>query len=210
MSWTLWSSLFVVCLLGAMSPGPSLAIVTKHTLGSGRTNGMAAAWAHACGIGIYAMVTVIGLSVVLLSAPVVYGVLSLFGGGYLCYLGWGALNAKHGIAQTLESGKPTAVATSAKEGFLISILSPKIAIFFTALFAQFVPAIHSNSGNALLVSTPLIVDGLWYTLIAFLLSTPKFMSWLQQKAVWIDRISGAILILLGVRVIWYSVTTILT
>ncbi len=61
MTLTVWLSLFTVCLLGAMSPGPSLAIVAKHSLAGGRVNGLATAWAHAFGIGIYAFITLIGL-----------------------------------------------------------------------------------------------------------------------------------------------------
>ncbi|WP_418138451.1 hypothetical protein AB8616_17025 [Marinomonas sp. RS-M-Aa-14] len=41
MSLSIWFSLFTICLLGAMSPGPSLAIVIKHSLAGGRANGLA-------------------------------------------------------------------------------------------------------------------------------------------------------------------------
>lgn len=44
MTLTVWLSLFTVCLLGAMSPGPSLAIVAKHSLAGGRIHGLATAW----------------------------------------------------------------------------------------------------------------------------------------------------------------------
>ena len=47
MTITIWLSLFTICILGAMSPGPSLAMVAKHSLTGGRGNGLATAWAHA-------------------------------------------------------------------------------------------------------------------------------------------------------------------
>jgi threonine/homoserine/homoserine lactone efflux protein len=132
------------------------------------------------------------------------------GAAYLCYLGWGALTAKHGIAQNVQSGTKSWLSTSAREGFLISILSPKIMVFFTALFGQFVASTSTQSENIALVLTPFLIDGLWYSIVAFVLSTPRFMARLQQKAVWIDRFSGAILILLGLRVILYSADMLFT
>ena len=62
MTLAMWLSLLVVCLLGAMSPGPSLAIMVKHALSSSRTHALVAAWSHALGIGIYAAATVVGLT----------------------------------------------------------------------------------------------------------------------------------------------------
>ena len=61
MTLTTWLSLLAISALGAMSPGPSLAMVVKHSLAGGRTNGIATAWAHASGIAIYAFITLIGL-----------------------------------------------------------------------------------------------------------------------------------------------------
>lgn len=201
MTFTIWLSLFTICILGAMSPGPSLAMVAKHSLAGGRLNGLAAAWAHAIGIGIYAFITLIGLAVVLQQSPFLFKSISYAGAAYLAYLGYNALRSKGGVAARLESGEHTSVWQSAKEGFLISLLSPKIALFFIALFSQFVVVGDSVTAKGLIVLTPLIVDGLWYTLITFLLSSPRIIDRIRSKAQLIDRLSGAVLILLAVRVV---------
>lgn len=201
MTFTVWLSLFTICILGAMSPGPSLAMVAKHSLAGGRLNGLAAAWAHAIGIGIYAFITLIGLAVVLQQSPLLFKTISYAGAAYLAYLGYNALRSKGGLAARLESGEQTSIWQSAKEGFLISLLSPKIALFFIALFSQFVAVGDSVAAKGLIVLTPLVVDGLWYTLITFLLSSPRLIDKIRSKALLIDRLSGAVLILLAVRVI---------
>ncbi|NVD08422.1 lysine transporter LysE [Vibrio sp. JPW-9-11-11] len=202
MTLTVWFSLFTICLLGAMSPGPSLAMVAKHSLAGGRLNGLATAWAHAFGIGIYAFVTLIGLAVVLQQSPLLFKTISYAGAAYLAYLGYNALRSKGGVAARLESGKHTTVWQSAREGFLISLLSPKIALFFIALFSQFVAVGDSVAAKSVIVATPLVVDGLWYTVITFLLSSPKLIDRIRAKALLIDRLSGAVLILLAIRVVW--------
>ena len=202
MTFTIWLSLFSVCLLGAMSPGPSLAMVAKHSLAGGRTNGLVTAWAHAFGIGIYAFITLIGLAVVLQQSPLLFKAVSYTGAGYLAYLGYNALRSKGGVAAKLASGEQTSLWQSAKEGFLISILSPKIALFFIALFSQFIAVGSDISSKAIIVFTPFLLDGLWYTLITFLLSSPRFIDKIRTKAQLIDRLSGIILILLAAKVVF--------
>ncbi|KGY13146.1 lysine transporter LysE [Vibrio tubiashii] len=201
MTFTIWLSLFTICILGAMSPGPSLAMVAKHSLAGGRLNGLATAWAHAFGIGIYAFITLIGLAVVLQQSPLLFKSISYAGAAYLAYLGYNAIRSKGGVAEKLESGKQTSAWQSAKEGFLISLLSPKIALFFIALFSQFVAVGDSLAAKGLIVLTPFVVDGLWYTLITFLLSSPRLIDKIRSKALLIDRLSGMVLILLAARVI---------
>lgn len=204
MSFTVWVSLFVVCLLGAMSPGPSLATVAKHSLAGGRMNGLVAAWSHAMGIGFYALITIVGLAVVLQQSPLLFKIISLSGALYLAYLGWNALQSKGGIAEKLKTGQAVPLWASAKEGLLISLLSPKIALFFIALFSQFIAVSDSTSSKAIIVVTPFLVDGLWYTLITLMLSSPLLVDRLKRQAKLIDRLSGVVLILLAARVIWIN------
>ncbi|BEI25418.1 LysE family translocator [Vibrio fluvialis] len=201
MTFTVWLSLFTICILGAMSPGPSLAMVAKHSLAGGRKNGLATAWAHAFGIGVYAFITLIGLAVVLHQSPLLFKTISYAGAFYLAYLGVNALRSKGGVAAKLESGESVSVWQSAREGLMISLLSPKIALFFIALFSQFVAVGNEFSSKALIVVTPFVVDGLWYTFITFLLSSPRLLDKLRARAVLIDRLSGVVLIALALRVV---------
>ncbi len=202
MTFAVWLSLFTICLLGAMSPGPSLAMVAKHSLAGGRSNGLATAWAHAFGIGIYAFITLIGLAVLLHQSPLLFKTISYGGAAYLAYLGFNAIRSKGGVAAKLESGQRMSPWQSAREGFTISLLSPKIALFFIALFSQFVAVGHEFTSKAVIVVTPFVVDGLWYTFITFLLSSPIILDKLRSRAVLIDRLSGVVLLLLAARVVF--------
>ncbi|MFS1878748.1 LysE family translocator [Vibrio splendidus] len=202
MTVTIWFSLLAICLLGAMSPGPSLAMIAKHSLAGGRMNGLIAAWSHAVGIGIYAFATIVGLAVVLEQSPMLFKAISLAGAAYLLYLGVNALRSKGGVAAKLEAAEQMSYMQSAREAFLISILSPKIALFFIALFSQFVALGNELTNQVIIVSTPLLVDGLWYTFITLVLSSPLIVERIRSKAQLIDRLSGVVLILLAVRVVW--------
>ncbi len=200
MTLTTWLSLFTISVLGAMSPGPSLAMVAKHSLAGGRRNGISTAWAHATGIAIYAFVTLVGLAVLLHKFPVVFKGISYGGALYLAWLGFNSLRSKGGVAEKMESGSAVPVAQSARDGFLISMMNPKISFFFIALFSQFVAVGDELFSKSLIVLTPFMVDGLWYTFVAFILSNPRVLEKLRSRAVLIDRLSGVVLIALAVRV----------
>ncbi len=126
MTVTIWFSLLAICLMGAMSPGPSLAMIAKHSLAGGRMNGLIAAWSHAAGIlGIYAFATIVGLAVLLEQSPMIFKGISLAGAQRIHYLGVNALRSKGGVAAKLEAGEQMSYMQSAREAFLISILDLK-------------------------------------------------------------------------------------
>lgn len=181
-----------------MSPGPSFAIVAKHSLAGGRWHGLATSWAHAFGIGVYATIALFGLTVVMQQQPTVFRIITVLGALYLGYLGWGALTAKSGIVAALKSGQAVSVAQAAKEGALISLLSPKIMLFFVALFSPLISPDHSQATQLITVATPFVVDGLWYTLLTFMLSSAFFFERLRRHAAIIDRASGVLLIGLAI------------
>lgn len=201
MSFSAWLGLLAICCLGAMSPGPSLAMVVRHTLGGGRGKGIICAWAHSIGIGVYALVTLLGLAVVLKQAPMVFNGIAIIGALYLAYMGVQALRSKGGMSDKLAAGKSTDALTAARDGLAISLFNPKIMLFFLALFSQFVMVADNMTAKGLIVLTPLLVDGLWYTLIALVLSHSAVLPKLREKAELIDKLSGVVLILLAVRVL---------
>ncbi|MBL4828443.1 MAG: LysE family translocator [Aliivibrio sp.] len=202
MTFELWLSLLAICILGAMSPGPSLAMVVKHTLGSSRTHGVATAWAHSIGVGFYALMTLLGLAVILQKFPKLFMLITVLGAGYLAWLGFNALRSKGGVAAKLKAGEDSSLQDAMRDGLMISLLNPKMALFFIALFSQFVAVGSELSSRITIVATPLLVDGLWYTFIAFVLSNDKVVKKLRTQAVWIDRASGIVLLLLASRVFW--------
>jgi threonine/homoserine/homoserine lactone efflux protein len=119
MTFTIWLSLFTISILGAMSPGPSLAMVAKHSLAGGRGNGISTAWAHAFGIAIYAFITLLGLAVMLHNSPMLFKGISYCGAVYLAYLGIKSLCSKGGVLQKLQSGQAISLKESARDIFFI-------------------------------------------------------------------------------------------
>lgn len=202
MTLTGWLSLAAVCTAGAMSPGPSLAVVVRHTLVNSRAHGLATALAHALGIGFYALLTSFGLAVLVAHNPTVYRLLTLAGAFYLAWLGIKALRASGEAARLAGNGGPSAsVAAAARDGFLISFLNPKIAVFFLALFSQFVHPGMTPAEHVILWATATGIDGAWYVIVALALSRAAVLERLRRRGRLIDRVSGLVLLALAVRVV---------
>ncbi|MFP6564629.1 MAG: LysE family transporter, partial [Myxococcota bacterium] len=64
-----WFAIAAVCAAGAVSPGPSLAVVVKNTVRGGRVEGVFTGLGHGIGVGIYAFGAVVGISVLVASTP---------------------------------------------------------------------------------------------------------------------------------------------
>ncbi len=196
MSWSAWLTIVGICCLGAMSPGPSLAVVLKHTLAGGRGKGMTAAIAHGFGVGLYAFICISGLAVVIFASETLFNIFQWAGAGYLLWLGIKGLFSRSNPNQNLPEVQTH---TSMRDGFMIVFLNPKIAVFFIALFSQVVGTHTTLLGKIVYASTAMVIDGLWYVIVAWLFSNPRWLAALQQKAVWLDRIFGMVLIALASR-----------
>ncbi|MDO6563167.1 LysE family translocator [Amphritea sp. 1_MG-2023] len=201
MTLTAWLSLLAICCLGAMSPGPSLAVVLKQTVSNSRGHGLAASWFHAAGVGLWAFATISGLAIVVAQSQLAFQVITWLGAGYLAWIGVKAIRAGKDSAFGVQGGKQASILTAGIEGATISVLNPKLAIFFIALFSQFVSPDASFTDHIIMTATAALVDGLWYTLVVFLLSHGPVLKTLQKRSQWVNRLTGGILIALAARVV---------
>ncbi|WP_405128225.1 LysE family translocator [Pseudoalteromonas sp. PB2-1] len=202
MTLPLWLSLVAVCIMGAMSPGPSLAVVLKHSLHGGMKNGMLAALSHGIGVGFYACASLLGLGALMIQLPTLYQVLVYGGAAYLAYLGIRILLARPS-SQTLhvEKAKPSPRA-ALQDGFAIAFLNPKLAVFFLALFSQFIdPENLTFQVGLIMCLTVFVLDTGWYLLVALLTEISKKRFGFTKANPWFEKLLGVIFIALSVRVV---------
>jgi threonine/homoserine/homoserine lactone efflux protein len=196
-----WLSIVGICLLGAMSPGPSLAVVVRNTLRGSRRAGIVTAVAHAGGVGGHALLTVTGLTALFALQPGWRQLLAWAGALYLAWLGYRALRSGGIAPLPLDTAAQAgSLGAAARDGLLIALLNPKLALFFLALFSQFISARPALVEVIILVSTATLIDAGWYSLVATWLSRPGVLERLRRHARRIDQISGVVFILLAVRV----------
>ena len=194
MTFFLWSQFAIVCLLGAMSPGPSLALIIRNSINFNRMSGIIASIAHGLGIFVYAIVTVIVLEFILRNSKTIFFVIQICGSLFLIILGLIFIFKKNNENQ-IETYQIHS--SSFAQGFIIAIINPKILIWFTAIFSQFIDINASLLNKTILVLTPSIIDAIWYSLVTILVTGYGLKEILNKKKFMIQKIIGVLLILIA-------------
>jgi threonine/homoserine/homoserine lactone efflux protein len=198
----LWLSFVVICMMGALSPGPSLALVIKNTLAGGTPQGYATAISHGLGVALYAAITATGIAVVIVQSPLIFSMIQYTGAAFLLYLGIKSLLSKkesHVFSNNVEQIKTQV--NGWRDGFLIAFLNPKLAIFFLALFSQFLSGDASDQQKIIMTATVGSIDAIWYCLVTFTLSRGNIIDKLRANSHIVDKVTGSFLILLAARVV---------
>lgn len=205
---TTWMTVAGICALGAMSPGPSLAVVLNNTISHGRAAGIATAIGHGLGITFYALLTALGLALIIAGSPTLFMVIKYAGAGFLLWLAFKAFTAAADAAAA-DAASPAGTAPKVEKtghggfvsGLLIAVLNPKTVVFFLALFSQFVDANATLADKLLLAFTAGIIDTLWYLLVAWGIATGPVLAFLQRHQQALNRIFAVIIALLALSIL---------
>ena len=182
--------LSLICAMGAISPGPSLALILRNTIVGGKFQGVITGVGHGIGLAIYAFIAVLGLSKLVLSNEYIFKSIQIMG---IILLFW--------LAYTTFSRKPSRIhldedslqSKGFMEGFLISFFNPKILVFFVAVFSQFISDDLSLYERMVMATVAGVIDMAWYVLVALLLAESKIIKSFRKNAAAIDRCIGWVL-----------------
>ncbi|MFI7130833.1 LysE family translocator [Nonomuraea sp. NPDC050153] len=194
------------CVLVAMVPGVSTAIILRQTLRAGRGSGMAATLGNETGILLWGLSAAFGLSALLVASQLAYDVMRVVGAVVLVVMGAQALwQARKGAPVTGPEAEG-AVVPGWRGPYLAGVgtclANPKAAVFAMSFLPQFVPPGQNVPATlATLAVVWVLVDLLWYGLLIWAVAKAK--AWLGRPAVRrrLEQISGVVLIGLGVRLV---------
>ena len=150
----------VACIVLAITPGPDMSLFLSRAISQGRGAGLACMAGALTGIVVHTAMVALGLSALIVAAPVAFNALKLVGAGYLAWLAFDAI--RNGSSLNLKAG-PTRV-RSVKANFLtglgVNLLNPKIILFFMTFLPQFVSASDpAATGKLLFLALYFIVLG---------------------------------------------------
>ena len=187
--------IFFICLLGAMSPGPSMVVIINNAIFKGRYNGILASIGHGIGITVYATFTVLGLGILINTNIFVFNSLKILSIILIIFIGVKSILNKEKFNLNNKGIKENTI--SFLQGFSISILNPKILVWFIAIYSQFMSAENKLIFNIYLVSIAGITDACWYIILTLAVTTDSALRFFQTKITIIQKIQGIILIVLG-------------
>ena len=198
-------SIAVALTLGAMSPGPSFIMVSRTALAVSRRDGLAAAMGMGVGGVVFSVVALIGLLALLSAVPLLHVALKVLGGSYLLYLGYRIWRGAHEpliLEDTYLQGQPARVWRSFALGLATQVSNPKTAIVYASVFASLLPSEVPLFVLFVLPVMIFVIETTWYSVVAIALSSPLPRTRYLAAKAWLDRTAGAIMSVLGIKLIF--------
>jgi threonine/homoserine/homoserine lactone efflux protein len=124
-------------LVVLVTPGPGVLYVVARSLSQGQRAGLVSALGLSSGALVHVAAATLGLSAILLTSAAAFTVVKLLGAGYLIYLGIRTLQPRRPGAD-VDAPAPRSLYRLFLDGVVVSVLNPKIAVFFLAFLPQFV------------------------------------------------------------------------
>lgn len=195
------AGLLAIWMLAVVSPGPAFLVLSQLAAGRSRAAALGAALGIATGAIVFAALTLWGLGVLITQIAWLGAALRVAGAIYLVYLGLSLFHAA--AAEDAETRAPVPPGRDAVAGLRIGLLTaltnPKAIAFFLSLFAVALPPQLATGDKVLLLGCGFAIELGWYVLVAFALSSATLQRLYRRARKPIDRVLGAALLLLGVR-----------
>ena len=199
-----YEAFLVAALIFAMTPGLDTAFVLNKALACGRRAALVSAVGINAGVLVHAALGALGLSVILAQSAAAFAAVKWLGAAYLVWLGIRTLMTKpRNLSALSVEAQPESIWRSFRTAMVANVLNPKVALFVLAFFPQFIDA--EAAGEVM----PFMILGLtyagigliWFLILAWgaaelgarLMKSPK-------AAGILDRVSGTVFILLGVKI----------
>lgn len=186
-------------------PGPDVVFIVSNTMRGKMKAGIQASLGLGVGYLFHTLAAVVGLSALVLSSAFLFSLVKYLGAAYLLYLGISSLrnfiSGKSKIcidARSEGQGKGNVF----KQGVIVSVLNPKVAMFFLSFLPQFVDPTLSNTTYqfltlGLLFSGLAMMCNVMYAILGSLLfNSPKVSRYTRM----IEGISGVLLIGLATKI----------
>jgi threonine/homoserine/homoserine lactone efflux protein len=189
-----------------ISPGPAILLAIYNGAVNGNKVVMVSAFGNIIGLMFLSILSVSGLSAILLASSTLFTIVKFIGAMYLIYLGIRQLRSikKASLEKSDERVSTIRPLNSYfKEGLFVAATNPKPILFFAALFPQFLDT-----------ALPIIPQ---FTLMTLIFMTFSFLSlstygYIAQRAKgflsnvnnvkWFHRISGGLFVGMGTSILF--------
>lgn len=198
------STYLVFAAVLTLTPGADTLLVIRNVLGGDVRSGVVTTAGICCGLFFHAILSALGVSLILMASATLYSGLKLVGA---CYLGWLGLQSLRGALRgtPAELGtvtRPRSFRRSFLEGVMSNVLNPKTAVFYLAFLPQFIgPQDPVLLKSLFLAAIHFGMAFLWLCLVALLLD--RFRGVLLSSSLnrWLEGVCGALLLALGIKLL---------
>lgn len=193
-------------LVALISPGPDFVVACRNTLLYSRAIGIYTAIGFGLGILVHISYAVFGLSWLIANNAFILAIIQYMGAVYLINIGVQSLRDFESKVEsnTTASLHSIAAVKAVRMGFITNVLNPKATLFFLSLFSTMLTPEVSNA--SLIVLSILLVGStmLWFSLVALLISHPRFTAVLNRYEKTVQQFFGVLLIGIGSFIVFAS------
>lgn len=190
------AAVFAVFIPALMLPGPDFVAVVRSSMGHGARAGLLTTLGVSVGLGMYAALSILGLSAILVEYQWLSWAVRLAGGSYLIFLGVRLLRAPPSQID-LDNDETKARPNAFVFGFLVTLTNPKAMVVFASVFATAVTAQTPAWLMALMIALVFASSLAWYSLVSLFMASSPVVHRFESTKHWIERIAGGCFIALG-------------
>ncbi|RLA07060.1 MAG: LysE family translocator [Gammaproteobacteria bacterium] len=137
-----WLIFLSVTLIATLTPGPAILLATTHSIKYGVKKATITMFGNITGLLLMSILSVLGISAVILSSTVIFVAIKYLGAVYLIYMGiklwrFGFIDLSNN-AKTEKNHYTHSSLKQYSQGFFVALSNPKAIAFTTALFPQFI------------------------------------------------------------------------
>jgi threonine/homoserine/homoserine lactone efflux protein len=185
-------------MVAVVSPGPSFLITARTAVTRSRFDGVKVALGLAAGTVIWAGAALFGLNALFQAVPVLFMAMKLAGALFLLWIAYQIF--KHAEEPLLLDG--VGADNPFWQGFLVQISNPKVMVFFGSIFIAMLPADPPFWMLWALLAVVTFNEFWWYSVVALFFGTGPVRAFYLRAKTWIDRVTGAFLGVVGLRLLW--------
>jgi threonine efflux protein len=193
-------SVFAIFIPALILPGPDFVAVVRSSMTYGTRAGLLTTLGVSIGLCLYATLSLLGLSAILVQYQWLTWAVRLLGGAYLIWLGVKLLRAKPQDVEIDPASRP-AGKRAILFGFLVTLTNPKAIVLFASVFATAVTASTPHWLMAVMIALVTASSLLWYSCVSLFMSSGPVMRRFQRARHLVERAAGVCFIGLGDKVL---------
>ncbi|MDI1287612.1 MAG: LysE family translocator [Reyranella sp.] len=193
-------SVFAIFIPALILPGPDFVAVVRSSMTYGTRAGLLTTLGVSLGLCLYATLSLVGLSAILVKYQWLTWAVRVLGGAYLIYLGIKLLRTKPRQIELDQTGQPSKN-RAVLFGFFVTLTNPKAIVLFASVFATAVTASTPTWLMGLMIGLVTASSLVWYSCVSVFMSSAPVMRRFQRARHWIERAAGVCFIGLGGKVL---------
>jgi threonine/homoserine/homoserine lactone efflux protein len=190
----------VASLALVVAPGPNLVYIVTRSVSQGRRAGLVSAVGVEAGTLVHITAAAVGLSQLVATSALAFRVVKYAGAAYLLYLGLRALRRREGLDLSA-AARSLRLPRVFRDGIIVNVLNPKVALFFLAFLPQFIDPARGASATQIL-ALGVVFFGIALTMdVLYAIVAGALRGWLRRRPAYLRRqrfVVGGVYLGLGV------------